>query len=134
MRIGLLADATGVSAKTLRFYEDEGLLAEPPRTPGGYRDHPPEAVTRVGFIKRAQSAGLTLAQIRQVLAVHDEGRAPCRHVARLVDDRVAEVDRRLEELERTRAELLTLRGRLERLDPAECDDGDICSAIAGVQP
>jgi DNA-binding transcriptional MerR regulator len=129
MLIGELATATGVSTKTLRFYEADGLLAEPPRTPGGYRDYPDVAVTRVAFIRRAQAAGLTLAQIRGILTIRDDGQPPCDHVARFVEDRLDEVAQRLAELERTRAELLTLRDRLADVDPAGCDDDDICVAI-----
>lgn len=129
MLIGELATATGVTTKTLRFYEAEELLPEPDRTAAGYRDYPATAVDRVAFIRQAQAAGLTLAQIGQVLAIRDGGDPPCAHVAELVDDRLEEVARRLDELERTRTELLALRGRLDRLDPAACHDGAICAAI-----
>ncbi|QBI18795.1 heavy metal-responsive transcriptional regulator [Egibacter rhizosphaerae] len=129
MLIGELAAATGTSAKTLRFYEAEGLLAEPDRTPAGYRDYPDAAIGRVGFIRQAQAAGLTLAQITQVLAVRDGGHPPCAHVADLVEHRLGEVTRRLDELERTRAELLALRQRLAALDPIDCHDDTICAAV-----
>jgi DNA-binding transcriptional MerR regulator len=129
MLIGELASATGVTTKTLRFYEADGLLPEPDRTAGGYRDYPTGAVDRV-FIRQAQAAGLTLAQIGQILAIRDGGEPPCGHVADLVAARLDDVEQRLEELERTRAELLALRRRVDDLDPAECQDGAICSAIA----
>ncbi len=129
MRIGEVADATGVTAKTLRFYESDGLLPEPARTSGGYRDYPTEAVGRVTFIRRAQAAGLTLAQIREILAVRDHGHPPCEHVAALVERRLHDVDRRLEELQGTRRELLALRQRLDELDPADCGSGTVCAAI-----
>ena len=129
MLIGELAAATGTSAKTLRFYEAEELLAEPDRTAAGYRDYPEEAVARVAFIRRAQAAGLTLAQIAQILAVRDDGQPPCAHVAELVAQRLEEVTRRLDELARTRAELLALRERLAALDPVDCRDDTICAAI-----
>ena len=57
MLIGELAKRTGTTAKTLRFYEDEGLLPEPTRTSGGYRDYPAESADRVEFIRGAQQAG-----------------------------------------------------------------------------
>ncbi len=129
MLIGEVADATGVTTKTLRFYESDGLLPEPARTAGGYRDYPTEAVGRVTFIRQAQAAGLTLAQIREILAVRDDGHQPCEHVALLVGERLQEVDRRLEELQGTRRELLALRERLEELDPADCGAGTVCAAI-----
>lgn len=121
MRIGELAGRCGVSAKTLRFYEAEGLLPDPGRTPSGYRDYDPAAADRVAFVRAAQAAGFTLRQVREVLAIHDEGLAPCRHVADLVTERLAEVDRRMAELERTRARLQQLDERTRRLDPADCN-------------
>lgn len=129
MLIGHLADATAVSTKTLRFYEHEGLLAEPARTSVGYRDYPDDAIDRVRFIRHAQAAGLTLAHIGQILAVRDGGDPPCDHVARLVGDRLRDVERRLSELEHTRAELHALKRRLDDLDPADCDGTAICAAI-----
>lgn len=130
MLIGQVADAAGVSTKTLRFYEAEGLLDEPDRTGGGYRDYAPEVVDRVGFIRQAQAAGLTLRQIGEILEVRDGGRAPCGHVARLVDERLADVDRRLSELRRTRTQLRQLRARLDDLDPTDCPPGEICVAVS----
>lgn len=129
MLIGELAATTGVSAKTLRFYESRGLLDDPGRTPGGYRDYPEAAVDRVRFVKEAQAAGLTLAQIGEVLAIRDGGQAPCAHVAGFVEHRLDEVEARLRELRRIRRELLALRERLERLDPGECGPDTICVAL-----
>ena len=130
MLIGELADATGVSTKTLRFYEGEGLLHEPDRTAGGYRDYRPDVIDRVGFIRHAQAAGLTLRQIAEILQVRDGGRAPCGHVAGLVDDRLADVEERLAELRATRTQLRKLRDRLDGLDPADCPPDDICIAVS----
>jgi DNA-binding transcriptional MerR regulator len=129
MRIGGLADATDVTTKTLRYYEAAGLLPPPGRERNGYRDYPSSAVDRVVFIRHAQAAGLTLRQIGEILAVRDGGRAPCRHAADLVDDRLAEVEERLRELRDTRAQLRRLQQRLVALDPTDCAPAAICSAI-----
>jgi DNA-binding transcriptional MerR regulator len=129
MLIGEVADATGVSTKALRYYEREGLLHEPDRTAGGYRDYRPEIVTRVGFIKQARAAGLTLRQIGEILTIRDDGRPPCGHVEELVDERLADVEVRLRELRRARTQLRQLRDRLEVLDPVDCSPGDICAAV-----
>lgn len=129
MLIGALAHTTGVPAKTLRYWESEGLLHQPARTAGGYRDYPPETTERVAFIRHAQAAGLTLRQIRAILAVRDDGHPPCRHAAELVDERLAGVERRLRELQQTQASLRDLRRRLAELDPADCDPHAVCSAI-----
>ena len=129
MRIGQLADAAGVTAKTVRYYESEGLLHEPDRTPGGYRDYDADTVDRLAFIRHAQAAGLTLRQIREILEVRDGGHAPCRHVADLVAHRLDEVERRLDELQHTHEQLRQLKQRLDMLDPAHCPPSAICSAI-----
>lgn len=129
VRIGEVAQQTGVPARTLRFYEVEGLLADPGRTDSGYRDYPPSVVARVRFIKRAQAAGLTLEQIGVVLATRDGGQPPCAHVQGFVADRLADVERRLAELTEVRASLLDLQHRVDRLDPAECEEAAICVAI-----
>ncbi|WP_129664198.1 heavy metal-responsive transcriptional regulator [Phytoactinopolyspora endophytica] len=119
--IGELARRAGTTAKTLRFYEDEGLIPEPGRTPSGYRDYSPEAVSRVSFIHDAQTAGLALRQIRQILEIRDGGRPPCEHVGELIEQRLAEVAHRIVELEQTRARLQELAQRTRQLDPSECD-------------
>jgi DNA-binding transcriptional MerR regulator len=80
MRIGEIVDRAGVPAKTIRFWEAERLLADPARTPSGYRDYGSGVVERLTFIRQAQAAGLTLDQIRQILDIADSGDAPCLHV------------------------------------------------------
>jgi DNA-binding transcriptional MerR regulator len=130
VRIGQIADAAGVTTKTLRYYESEALLHDPGRTPSGYRDYPADAVDRVAFIRHAQAAGLTLRQIREILEVRDGGRAPCHHVAGLVAHRLDEVERRLRELQQTQQQLRELKHRLDALNPADCPPSAICAAIA----
>lgn len=129
MRIGELAAAAGVSAKTVRYYEAEGLLPEPDRAPNGYRDYDGGDVDRVVFVRQAQAAGLTLRQIREVMAIREQGRPPCSHVADLVEARLAEVEQRLRMLRETRRRLLDLGRRLDELDPADCPADSICAAI-----
>ncbi len=121
MLIGQLATRTGVSAKALRFYERRGLLPEPDRTSGGYRDYGADAVTRVTFIKDAQGSGFTLAQIGEVFAIRDAGDPPCAHVADLIDERLADVQRRLAELTAVRDQLRDLATRASGFDPSDCD-------------
>lgn len=134
MRIGALARAAGLTAKTLRFYEQAGLLPEPPRTTAGYRDYPPEAARRLAFIRDAQSAGLTLAEIRSVLTVQDSGRAACRHVTDLIDEHLTQVDRRLAELAQARESLRHLRRRADTTDPDTCAESGYCVILTDPGP
>lgn len=129
MRIGEVAQATGVSTKALRFYERSGLLPDPDRTPSGYRDYRADTIDRVRFIKDAQAAGFTLAQVGEILAVRDDGQPPCEHVTDLVGERLVEVEARIAELEAVRAELRTLAARSQDFDPADCHG--YCALIAG---
>ena len=71
MKIGELARVTGTNAKTIRFYEAEGLMPEPPRTPAGYRSYSTESVSRLDFILKAKRVGLSLHEILGILRLHD---------------------------------------------------------------
>jgi MerR family Zn(II)-responsive transcriptional regulator of zntA len=126
MRIGELAEAVGTTAKTLRFYEDQGLLPPAERTSGGYRDYPTGAFARIDFIHRGQAAGLTLAQIRQILDIRDHGRAPCDHVRDLLDTRLTEIDQQLKQLHDLRDTLAELRDQADRVEPDRCNTDQIC--------
>ncbi|MCM2394074.1 heavy metal-responsive transcriptional regulator [Streptomyces albipurpureus] len=129
MRIGDLAATSGLTAKTIRFYEQSGLLPEPPRTPGGYRDYPAHSPARLAFIRDAQGAGLTLAEIRSVLVLRDSGQAPCAHVTTLISVRLDDIERRLAELAKTRDALRGLARRAAATDPAACAEDDICTIL-----
>ncbi len=121
MFIGELAAQSGVTAKTIRFWEAEGLLADPARTPSGYRDYDPGALDRLSFIRHAQTAGLTLAEIRQILAISDTGEPPCGHVADLIHQHLTDVEERIRELKDTRSLLDRLAKRAVDQNPTDCD-------------
>jgi DNA-binding transcriptional MerR regulator len=127
MRIGEAAGQADVTAKTVRFWEDQHLLPAPARTAAGYRDYDPAIVERLAFIRHAQAAGLTLEHIRQVLDIRDDGQPPCIHVTGLIAQRLAEVEARLAELTRTRDQLVILAARAAAQDPADCQG--YCSII-----
>lgn len=128
MRIGELSSRTGAPTRTIRYWEGLALLPEPDRTPSGYRDYDNHAIERIEFIRQAKTAGLTLEQISQILHISDDGSPPCDHVAGIVARRLTEVDRRITELEATRARLRQLASRAAAQDPADCVG--ICSIIA----
>ena len=115
MRIGELAKTAGVTPDTIRYYEREGLLPPPERTPSGYRDYGPGVMEDLLFIKKAQALGLKLSDVREVQEISSGGKPPCEHVRATVSARLVEVEERLHELRALRA---TLRGTLERLDRA----------------
>ena len=102
MRIGELAVASGTTTKTLRFYEEAGLLPAPERTANGYRDYTPAALARLDFVRRGRTAGLTLAQIREILNIRDAGVAPCQHVHALLEAHLGDLDRQIADLQALR--------------------------------
>ncbi|MDI3331874.1 MAG: heavy metal-responsive transcriptional regulator [Micrococcus sp.] len=117
MRIGELADATGLSTETIRYYEKADLLPPPSRTPAGYRVYGPEAMDRLHFIRGAQRLGLRLEDIRNLLAIRDTGTCPCEPAADFLARRLAEVDAEIRRLEALRTEMTTM---LNALPAGEC--------------
>ena len=104
--IGEVAVLTGVSVETLRYYERRRLLKPPPRTDGGFRRYGSDVVAHVTFIKQAQSLGLSLDDVHQLLTgLQHQSLASCRKVHDLLEKRVEELDARV-------AELRTLRNTL----------------------
>lgn len=126
MLIGEIASATGTTTKTLRFYEQAGLLPKAARTAGGYRDYGPDTRERIDFIRRGQAAGLTLAQIREILAIRDGGRPPCAHVCDLLTAQLAKIDGQIDRLQNLKATVTALRDDAAHADPDTCRADDIC--------
>lgn len=126
MRIGELADRVGVNTKTIRYYESIGLLPQPPRTDTGYRIYGGEDEARLVFIRTAQHLGLSLEEIREVLALRDQGTAPCEHVRGALREQIRTVSRRMAELRRLRDELRALEAVIDEIPEGE---GMICRII-----
>jgi len=133
MRIGQLAAAAGLSAKTLRFYEHAGVLAPPQRGGSGYRDYDDNALARLRFVRAAQAAGLALSEIRQIIAIREHHGATCAHDADLLDRHLNDLDHRIDELTRIRRDVRRLRDRAATLDPAACRADDVCHIITTAQ-
>ena len=129
MKIGELATTVGVTTKTIRYYESIGLLPEPARASNGYRDYDSTSGDRIEFIRDAQAAGLSLVEINLILELRDQGEATCSHVVAMLEDHVADVDRQLDELARTRMRLQRMIVRARGLDPAACTDPNRCQTI-----
>ena len=129
MRIGELAAAGDVPTRTVRFYERCGLLPEARRTPNGYRVYDDASVGRLRFIRTAQAAGLTLSEIRTIVEIRDGGTAPCAHVEAVLNVKLADIERRRQELAVLEADLTRLLDRSRTLDPADCTSGDVCHIL-----
>lgn len=129
MQIGQLAAQTGTTTKTLRYYEGLGLIAQPARNRNGYRDYDDDAATRITFIRSGQALGLTLAEIRGLLAIREDGRTPCAAATSLLDDHLVELTTRIRDMQALRRDLRSLRDRAASLDATECLPDSVCHII-----
>ncbi|GAA1036617.1 hypothetical protein GCM10009557_47830 [Virgisporangium ochraceum] len=117
LRVGELAEAVGVRADTVRYYERAGLLQAPARTSSGYRTYDETAVDRMRFIQGAQRLGLRLADIQQLLAIRDTGSCPCEPAEQLLQRRLAELDAEMARLAALRSEMVAM---IDGLPTADC--------------
>jgi MerR family copper efflux transcriptional regulator len=125
--IGQLAARADVGVETVRFYEREGLLAQPSRPPGGFRRYPQDALERVRFIRKAKDLGFTLEEIRDLFSLRAARGTQCEGVKARALAKVEEVEEKLRALRR-------LRGALVRLVDSchgECDV-DECGILASL--
>jgi DNA-binding transcriptional MerR regulator len=107
LKIGELARKAGVTAKAIRFYERKRILPPAKRATNRYRLYSDDAVEMLRFIKQASGLGLTLAEIKDIIAIRQGGRPPCLHVHRLLRDKAVELDRKLKDL-------VDVRGRIRQ--------------------
>lgn len=130
LKVGELAARAGVGVQTLHYYERVGLLSKPSRSPSNYRLYPPEALRRVQFIKKAQALGFTLEEIKEVLDLHDRGRAPCRRVTDLGKKHLQEIDSRIAVLRAFRKSLAEFLPKWEKeTSRARQCAGEFCDLI-----
>lgn len=136
LTIGEVAKAAEVAIETVRFYEREGLIAEPPRRQSGYRQYPPDTVRRLRFIRRAKELGFTLKEIGDLLDLRVDPQRSCADVRALAKTKMADIEAKMLDLARIQAALTelvrTCRGKgptsecpiLDALDEQEGEHGD----------
>src|SRR5262249_55255985 len=131
LRIGELATALGLNPKPIRYYEAIGLLPAPRRSPAGYRLYDDTDRERLRFIGQAKAIGLTLEEIREILALRDVGMQPCEHVRGLLVKKLAAVEAQLRTLVEIHQELLALR---EETAAATQPSASVCRIIEHHRP
>ncbi|MGB7291705.1 MAG: heavy metal-responsive transcriptional regulator [Thermodesulfobacteriota bacterium] len=132
--IGHVATQTGINSKTIRYYEEINLLPKPRREKNNnYRIYSQDTIKRINFIKKAQSLGFTLREIKEVLALRDRGFKPCSHVRGILRQRVIDLEQKLTELTTLRRELTKLEDEWASMKTVEDDKGEgICPQIEKV--
>ena len=111
LTIGNVARRVGVRPSALRYYETRGILPPADRRPNGYRIYSDDAVKLLLFVRRAQSLGITLKEIKPLLNLASQGQQPCAHVKQLGRQHLRDIDEKIRELQILRDEL---RVRLRR--------------------
>ena len=114
LHIGKVAEQTGLSIHTIRFYQREGLLKEPLRSEGGFRIFDEEGVRDLKFIRKAQELGFSLSEIRELLVLRRSGSQACLHVRELLSKALGRVDEKIEELGKLQGELTAALSKCNR--------------------
>ena len=109
MRIGELAKLTHTVIETIRFYEQAGVLAPPPRTAGGYRNYGADQVQRLTFVRRCRELGFSLDEVRSLLSIADRSQESCATVTEIAGAPLEEVRNKLKRLRRLERTLMSLK-------------------------
>ncbi|WP_019501308.1 heavy metal-responsive transcriptional regulator [Pseudanabaena sp. PCC 6802] len=127
LQIGQVATKSGIPIKTIRYYEELGLLKSSGRTEGQFRLFLPDIIKRLAFIKRLQKLGLSLQEIAEILQVYDRGLTPCDEIEQRLKHQILEIDRRIAELMTLRNEIVNL---LEDWTPTQrLETGEVCPIL-----
>jgi DNA-binding transcriptional MerR regulator len=105
MQIGEVAEKGSVSVQTVRFYERQSLLPNPPRKPSGYRVYGDADLRRLLFIRQAKALGFSLQEIREILRMRERGLCPCGSVLKIAERHLHNVESQLRQLSKFRDEL-----------------------------
>ncbi|MGH9784812.1 MAG: MerR family DNA-binding protein [Terriglobia bacterium] len=108
LTIGKVARLTEVGIETIRFYEREGLIADPPRKESGYRQYGPGTVSRLRFIHRARELGFSLKEIKELLFLRLDPGATCDNILDRAEEKIREIEERIETLQRMKKALRAL--------------------------
>jgi MerR family transcriptional regulator, copper efflux regulator len=125
--IGSIAKTSGLPIKTIRYYEELGLLKTTGRTEGGYRLFDSDVFSRLSFIKRAQGLGLSLSEIKEFLDVYDQGDLPCGHIKVKLEDKLEAIEQQIQQLQILKQELKGLLSGWETIP--EHPEETICPII-----
>ena len=106
LSIGQVARLAAVGVQTIRYYEREGLIEEPPRSESGYRQYSPEAALRIRFIRHAKELGFSLKEIKELLSLRADSAADCADVRERATAKVSEIEAKMQSLARMREVLL----------------------------
>jgi DNA-binding transcriptional MerR regulator len=126
LKIGQVSEQSELPVKTIRFYEERGLIRSAKRTSGGFRLFEPSVLPRLSFIRRSQALGLSLNDIQDILGIADSGQRPCHNVRHKFQSKIEEIDTRIQQLQKLKSQLQTL---VAEADERETLDATYCPII-----
>ncbi|REJ66664.1 MAG: MerR family transcriptional regulator [Planctomycetota bacterium] len=119
MTIGKVARLAEVGVETLRFYEREGLIEEPPRRESGYREYPESVIARLRFIKRAKELGFTLGEIKELLSLKIDPSTTCADVRQRAELKIDNIEAKIRTLQRMKKALVKLTKACDQRGPTD---------------
>lgn len=120
MQIGRVVERSGVPAKTIRYYEEIGLIAKPERTAGGYRAYGKQDIDILRFVNRARGLGFSINGVRDLLALYQDPERASADVKLISLERVQEIESKMKELDSMRRTLLHLAKKCQGDERSEC--------------
>jgi DNA-binding transcriptional MerR regulator len=129
MLISELAEHTNTTSKTIRYWEEIGVMPSPKKNSSGYREYDESFVESVKFIQTCQSLGFSLGEIKEIVSYKDKDEKPCLYVVNLLKQHFEEIDQRISELKRVRLKLKDLTEKAATLRIEECDPSVGCHII-----
>jgi len=128
--IGEIAKELGISPKTVRWYEAQGLLDEPARAESGYRTYSAEDITRLKFIRKAFAFGFSSKEIKGILELRVHGEAPCDLVISLIGSKISAIQHQIKDLQQLERELRKLHKEWQgKRNLSGKRDAKVCSCI-----
>jgi DNA-binding transcriptional MerR regulator len=129
-KIGQVAQETGLSIDTIRFYEKQGLLKRSVRTEGGFRLFGSSEIETLRFVRKAQELGFSLSEIRELLILRADHVPACSHVEELLEQKLAGAEQKIEELQNLEHSLKAALRKCKRgLKAAASGHEDCCPVL-----
>ncbi len=128
LKIGEAAKKAGLAPSAIRYYEDSGVLPEPGRTDSGYRGYEEGDVDLIRFVARLRALEFPLSDVREIVALRRDGKAPCEKVRETISNEAAAIESRIADLQRLRQELEILEAEARDLPdtwPTAC----VCDVV-----
>lgn len=119
LKIGEVAKRSGVGIETIRYYERQGLLAEPDRRASGYRQYDESVVSRLQFIRNAKELGFTLAEIKELFGLWFDVNTKCVHVRQRAERKISDIDDKIRTLQKIKRSLKKVVSQCEKHDAVE---------------